>query len=99
MEHPSRVRRRLVPDDAQVQIILGSLVGDARIAGEAGERHMRVAHRADRAEYVWWKYERLVAFEDQPQERAGDVVGFVTIPHTLFDDLAPLFVSHGASRS
>ena len=99
MEHPSRVRRRLVPDDAQVQIILGSLLGDARIEGAPGERHMRIAHRADRAGYVWWKYERLITLAEQPPERTGGVVGFATIGHPLFDDLAPLFASHGPSRS
>ena len=99
MEHPTRVRRRLVPDDAQVQIILGSLLGDARIGGVAGERHMRVAHRVDRAAYVWWKYERLISLAERAPERTGDVVAFATIAHPLFDDLAPLFASHGAHRS
>jgi hypothetical protein len=99
MEHPSRVLRRLVPDDAQMQIILGSLLGDARIQGTPGERRMRVAHRADRAAYVWWKYERLMAVAERPPERNGGLVGFRTIAHPLFDDLAPLFAGHGRRRS
>ena len=99
MEHPTRVRRRLVPDDAQVQIILGSLLGDARIEGPAGERRMHVAHRTDRAAYVWWKYERLVTLAEDAPLPAGDLVGFRTIAHPLFDDLVPLFASHRPGRS
>ena len=91
MEHPTRVRRRLVPDEAQVQIILGSLLGDARIEGAPGERHVRITHGVVRADYVWWKYGRLVVFAEEPPERIGDRLGFRTIAHPLFDDLAPLF--------
>lgn len=99
VEHPTRVRRRLVPDDAQVQIILGSLLGDARLEGPAGDRRMRVAHRVDRAAYVWWKYERLVTLAEIAPERSGGLIGFHTIAHPLFDDLAPLFASRRARRS
>jgi hypothetical protein len=99
MEHPARVRRRLVPDDAQVQIILGSLLGGARIEGAAGERRMLIAHRVESADYVWWKYERLVVFAERTPLRSGDRIGFHTIAHPLFDDLAPLFASQRASRS
>jgi len=93
MEHPAQVRRRLVPDEAQVQILLGSLLGDARIEGALGERRVRIAHRVDRANYVWWKYARLLTFAEGPPERIGDRLGFRTIGHPLFDDLAPLFAS------
>lgn len=98
-EHPERVRRRLVPDDAQVQIILGSLLGDARIEGRAGERHMAVSHRSDRADYVRWKYERLATFAAHPPIAYGERVGFRTIAHPLFDDLAPIFDGGRAERS
>jgi len=96
MEHPTRVRRRLVPDEAQVQIILGSLLGDAHIEGAPGERCVRIAHRIERADYVWWKYTRLVTFAADPPQRVGDRLGFRTIAHPLFDDLVPLFPSLGA---
>jgi hypothetical protein len=103
-EHPAQVRRRLVPDEAQVQIILGSLLGDARLEGAAGGRRLRIAHRVERADYVWWKYERLGVFADCPPQQIGDRLAFVTIAHPLFDDLAPLFASRrsggpGAGRS
>ncbi len=90
-DSPERVLRRLVPEPAQVQIILGSLLGDARLEGEPGERWMSIAHRADRSEYVWWKYERLRPFAACVPAPRGDRLGFHTIPHPLFDDLAPLF--------
>jgi len=113
MDHPLRVRRRLVPDEAQVQVILGSLLGDARIEGTPGERHVRITHRVERADYVWWKYDRLAIFAEAPPAEVGDhLVGFRTIAHPLFDDLVPLFawraitshiprdgISHHADRS
>lgn len=88
-----------MPDTAQVQIILGSLLGDARIEGRPGERHMTIAHRADRAGYVWWKYERLATFAAHEPIAFGERVGFRTIAHPLFDDLAPLFDRRDAERT
>ncbi len=97
-EHPERVRRRLVPDAVQVQVILGSLLGDARIEGEAGERRMRIVHGIALADYAWWKYDRLGAFAADPPIVDGATIAFVTIAHPLFDDLAPLFGSRTGAR-
>ncbi len=89
-EHPERVRRRLVPDPAQVQIILGSLLGGARIEGRRGERRLRVDAAVERAGYVLWKYERLGPLSDRAPIAHGERIGFRTIAHPLFDDLVPL---------
>jgi LAGLIDADG DNA endonuclease family protein len=96
--HPDIARRRLVPDAPQVQIILGSLLGGARLEGPVGERAMHVAHPREREGYAWWKYERLASFATEPPACAGDVVAFRTIAHPLFDDLAPLFDGGAAQR-
>ena len=93
------MRRRLVPDDTQMQILLGSLLGEARIEGAPGERKVRFTHRLERADYLWWKYERLLAFTADAPQRIGDRLVFHTITHPLFDDLAPLFASRRAGRS
>lgn len=88
--HPDDVRRRLVPDDTQLQVIIGSLLGRARIVGAAGERWMRIEHEVEARDFVWWKYGRLAPLaRDAPQE-AGGRIGFRTIAHPLFDDLVPL---------
>ncbi len=92
------MRRRLVPDAVQVQIILGSLLGGARIEGQAGERRMRVVDDVSRSDYVWWKYERLAEIAAHPPAASGSVVSFATIAHPLFDDLAPLFVDRAGVR-
>jgi hypothetical protein len=97
-EHPQRVLRRLVPDPVQVQVILGSLLGDGRLEGDPGERRIRIAHRAERAEYVWWKYERLGALAAHPPQETGDHLEFRTITHPLFDDLAPYFAGADSRR-
>ena len=89
--HRERVLRRIVPDAAQVQVILGSLLGDGRLEGAPGRRWMRVAHRIDRSEYVWWKYERLGPLAACPPARYGERFEFRTIAHPIFDDVAPLF--------
>jgi len=90
-ERPERVLRRVVPDAVQVQVILGSLLGDARIEGDPGDRRIRIAHSAERADYVWWKYERLGSLAAHAPEAYGDRLGFHTIAHPIFDDLAPYF--------
>jgi hypothetical protein len=89
--HPDIVRRGIVPDDAQVQIILGSLLGGARIEGDAGGRRLLVAHRVERERYLWWKYERLPSLAGDPPGLVDGTIAFRTIAHPLFDDLAPLF--------
>ena len=87
---PYLTLRRLSPDPVQFQVILGSLLGDARIVGGPFDRRLRVAHRSDRAAYVWWKYDRLGALAGEaPTERDGRL-SFTTIAHPLFDDLSTL---------
>lgn len=85
--HPAQVRRRLVPDEAQLQIILGSLLGEARIEGAAGDRRLHIAHSFERVDYVRWKYERLMQLADTSPSRVGDRLAFRTIAHPIFDDL------------
>ena len=97
-EHPERVLRRVVPDPVQVQVILGSLLGDGRLEGSEGERRLRIVHHCDRAEYVWWKYERLGAFAAHAPLLRGDRLEFHTIAHPVFDDIAPLFVGSDRRR-
>ncbi len=91
------VLRRLPPDPVQVQIVLGSLMGDGKLVGEPGARHLRITHRADRAAYARWKYERLGSLASEPPRIVDGLVQLDTIVHPLFDDLAPLF--HRGSRS
>lgn len=70
-------------------MILGSLLGDGRLVGPRRQRRLRIAHRADRRDYVLWKYARLGPFPaGVPQDCAGGLVGFETVVHPLFDDLA-----------
>lgn len=82
--------RRLAPDPVQFQVILGSLLGDGRIVGGPLDRRLRIAHRPDRAAYVWWKYDRLVALTSAAPAPADGLLAFTTVAHPLFDDLASL---------
>jgi hypothetical protein len=87
---PHAALRRLAPDPVQFQVILGSLLGDARIVGDPFDRRLAIAHRCARAPYVWWKYDRLGALAGEaPAERDGRL-SFTTIAHPLFDDLSTL---------
>jgi len=79
-----------VPDESQVQIILGSLLGDARIEGGAGARRLSISEAAPRERYVWWKYERLAALADEPPMTRDGRVSFSTIAHPLFDEVIAL---------
>ena len=90
IERPHIAIRRLPPDAIQVQIVVGSLLGDAQIEGRAGQRRVRIAHASSRAGYVWWKYERLGPFAATPPWTQRDRTTLDTIVHPLFDDLAGL---------
>jgi len=81
-----------------VQVILGSLLGDGRLEGGQGERRLRIAHHCARAEYVWWKYERLGVFAAHAPLLRGEQLEFHTIAHPVFDDLAPLFAGSDRKR-
>jgi hypothetical protein len=98
VEHPERVLRRVVPDPVQVQVILGSLLGDGRLEGGEGDRRLYVGHHNDRAEYVWWKYDRLGVFAAHAPQLRADRLEFRTIAHPVFDDLAPLFAGSDRRR-
>lgn len=80
--------RRLTPDPVQLQVIVGSLLGDGRLTGRPGARQLSVAHRRDA--YARWKHDRLGAFAAAAPARADGVTGFATIAHPLFDDLEKL---------
>jgi len=79
-----------------MQIILGSLLGDACLEGVRGARRMRVSEVEQRADYVRWKYRHLVPFADEAPAIVGARIGFRTIPHPIFDDLEPLLTRHRA---
>lgn len=82
----------MAPDPIQFQVILGSLLGDGRLIGVFRQRRLRVIHRVDRGDYVLWKYDRLGPFAaDSPREYEAGLLGFETVIHPLFDDLARLF--------
>ena len=71
--------------------MLGSLLGDGQLIGLPRRRRLRIAHRADRRDYVWWKYDRLGPFPaEAPRDYGGGLMGFETVSHPLFDDLARL---------
>jgi hypothetical protein len=74
----------------QFQVILGSLLGDARIVGGPSERRLAIGHHAARASYVWWKYERLGPLTGGPPAERDGRLSFTTIAHPLFDDLSTL---------
>lgn len=86
VERPTEALRRLAPDDVQLQVIVGSLLGDGRIIGVPGKRRLRIAH--SRSAYTRWKYERLGAFAAEPPLERDGLASFETIAHPLFDDLA-----------
>ena len=78
------------PDAVQLQVILGSMLGGARICGTSGSRRLVIRHRSARSTYVRWKYERLGALADLGPRARGSSLVITTIPHPVFDDLARL---------
>jgi len=99
VEHPRTALYRVPPDPVQFQVILGSLLGDGRLVGLPRERRLRIAHHARRRDYVLWKYQRLGPFAaEAPKEYEEGLVGFETVSHPLFDDLARLFANRFAKH-
>ena len=96
--HPDVVRRRITPDEVQLQVILGSLLADAEIVGPPGARRLVIVHRADQSAYARWKHDRLGALAAGPPRVERGVVRIETIAHPLFDDLAPLFGGRPGGR-
>ena len=91
-QDPHVALRRVSPDPVQFQVILGSLLGDGRLVGVPRQRRLRIAHRVERGDYVLWKYDRLGPFPaESPGEYGAGLLGFETVSHPLFDDLARLF--------
>jgi hypothetical protein len=87
---PHIALRRLSPDPVQFQVILGSLLGDARIVGGPFERRLNITHHSSRAPYVWWKYDRLGPLAAEPPTERDGRLSFTTIAHPFFDDLSTL---------
>jgi hypothetical protein len=80
-------------------VILGSLLGDGQLKGLPRQRRMRIVHRADRREYVLWKCDRLGPFAaDAPRGYGDGLLGFETVSHPLFDDLARVFAHRFARQ-
>jgi hypothetical protein len=97
VEHPQSALHRVPPDPIQFQVILGSILGDGRLVGLPRQRRLRIAHRVDRHDYVVWKYERLGPFPaGVPEACEGGLVGFETVVHPIFDDLARIFANRFA---
>jgi hypothetical protein len=87
--HPTSAIGRIPPDPVQFQVMLGSLLGDGVIVGAPLARKLRIAHRDERRDYVLWKYDRLLPFTAAaPRPIAVGLVGFETVCHPIFDDLA-----------
>jgi hypothetical protein len=88
LECPDTALRRLAPDEVQLQVMVGSLLGDGRLTGGVRDRRLVIAHQRDA--YTRWKYERLGAFAAGWPVREAGLTRFTTIAHPLFDDLARL---------
>lgn len=86
LERPDLVLRRLAPDAVQLQIIVGSLLGDGRLTGRVGHRQLAIAH--ERHGYARWKYDHLGPLAASWPVRLNGLTQFTTIAHPLFDELA-----------
>jgi hypothetical protein len=94
VDHRESAICRIPPDPLQFQVMLGSLLGDGQLVGLPYKRRLRIAHRVERRDYVMWKYDRLGPFSAAaPELDDRGLVGFQTLSHPIFDDLARLFAS------
>src|SRR5919199_5467760 len=89
MSYAARLAARHVPDAAQVQVVLGTLLGAGRlVAAVDGVRLVVVLHERHRW-LVHWTYERIAPLASTP-DRARGRVALRSEAHPLFAELAPL---------
>lgn len=85
-----RMRLRSL-SDLQLDLVIGSLLGDGYLVKTTRGYAFRVNHGLNQAPYVDWKYEILASFVRTKPKKSGRCYYFRTISHPAFADLKTKF--------
>jgi hypothetical protein len=83
----ARIALRHTPDPAQVQVVLGALLGRGRLVADVEGVRLVIALAHRHGWLAEWTYERIAPLAPMPQRGRGRVV-LRSEAHPLFGDLA-----------
>lgn len=96
--HFARAVRCLAFADAQMQILVGALLGDGTLQKTTSGYAFRAHHAIAQAPLVLWKYEILKPFVRTAPRVSGRAVYFKTVTHPVLSELRAAFYPLGAKR-
>ena len=79
----------------QLELIIGSLLGDAYLVKTTKGYAFRVNHGLRQIEYVDWKYNLLKNLVNSPPKSSGKCYYFRTVSHPVFSELRVKFYPNG----
>ena len=87
----AKTRRQQRLTDDQLDLVIGSILGDAHLVRTTCGYAFRVNHGLAQISYVEWKYEILTPFVRTKPRISGKCYYFRTISHPIFSDLHTSF--------
>jgi hypothetical protein len=87
VSYASRIALRFSPDTAQVQVLLGTLLGRGRLLAEADGVRLVVTLDERHRWLAQWTYERIAPLAPTPHRARGRIV-LRSEAHPVFADLA-----------
>ncbi|MBX7138474.1 MAG: hypothetical protein K1X83_10880 [Oligoflexia bacterium] len=75
----------------QIDIVIGSLLGDGYLVQTTRGYAFRVNHGVAQREYVDWKFSELKELVNSAPRRSGNCYYFRTVSHSYFKDLRRVF--------
>ncbi len=96
--YAAALARRILPDDAQLQIALGTLFGAGRLVPTAGGVGLALTLDARHGWLADWTYERLAPLVPAPLRR-GRCVEICGAAHPFFGDLSVILASPSRVRA
>jgi hypothetical protein len=94
----ARKARRRALNSRQLQLVVGSLLGDGYLMKTTNGYSFRINHSIAQKEYVDWKYEILAEFVRTSPRSAGRCYYFRTISHPIFKEIRKYFFKRGKRK-
>lgn len=91
----AREARRRPFSEAQIELLVGSLLGDATLQKTTAGYAFRVHHAIAQVPLVLWKYEAVKDFVRTAPRISGRAVYFKTITHPALADIRSAFYPNG----
>lgn len=97
MTYAALIARRIPPDETQLQLLVGTLLGRGRLVASADGVRLVLALDDRHAWLAEWTYERLAPLVPPPRRRLGRVV-IRSEAHPIFGELLQRFAARHRVR-